>query len=213
MLDRVLARLTPVVTAVLVLLIAAGPAPAARDRCTAKGAKTVKQNSQVRVFKVAGKDRSTYYACLRGRGRPRRIAHTFNDPRSESIDIVRSVLVSGTSIVVVSNSFADIGPEGSESESILVADLGPGGRSYSVGVDTIDGPYSGFGRVLLRPDGAAAWALPFGREYAEIDVLGPAAERATPVAFAKGIKVESLAFAGDGVSWTQDGTTRTAAIP
>jgi hypothetical protein len=198
----------------LVAAIAAPSAAAGRDRCAPRGAKTVKQTSQVRVFTQTRRRASTYYACLRGSGRrPVEVATAFDDPESESIERVTRVLVAGTSVAVESTDFDDLGPDGSESASLVVADLRRGGRFFGVTIDTTDGLYAGFTKVLLRADGAAAWTLAGNGDYDEVDVLGADDERATPVAYAKGIDPRSLRFGGDGVTWLQDGITRTAAIP
>ena len=205
-------RLSPllILAALIAALVVAPSASAGRDRCTARGAKTVKQNAQVRVFRVKDGRSTDYYACLRGgSARPVFVGNDFSEDEDLSSSRVITVLVAGTSAAAHSNDFSDIGPEGSESESVVVVDLRRGGRYYSRTIDTTDGPYGGFGALRLRRDGAAAWALTRGL-YTELDVLAPESGRPVPVAFAK--EITTLAFGGDGVTWKQDGATRTAAI-
>jgi hypothetical protein len=199
----------------LVVLVAATPSSAARDRCAARGAKTVKQTSAVRVYRQTRGDASIYYACLRSSGRRLRVANIVVDAGDDlSSGSVRPVLIRGTHVAVVESSFSDIGPDGSEDAALTVADLRPHGRVYRVAISANpEDQYEGFARVILRADGAAAWVLAGQREYDEVDVLGPTAKRPTPVAYAKGIDQDSLAFGGEGVTWVQAGTQRTAAIP
>jgi hypothetical protein len=215
---RVPARLT---LAVLIAALVAAPPAVARDRCSPKGSKTVKQTAKVRVFTTARKGGSKYFACLRGSGRPVRIAVTSDVDPSVSLDAIQleQLKVAGTSVAAAVSNFEDIGVEGEESWSLLVMDLRRGGRSYSASFST-EGRYAGFSHVLLRPDGAAAWIVDGtpsvdgnATTFDEIDVLGATDERATPVAYAKGIDDKSLAFGGLGVTWTQGGVARSAPIP
>ena len=206
-------RLTAVLlTALLALAAAASPA-AASDRCSPRGSKTVKQTASVRVFSVQRKRESRVYGCLRRTGRPVRLATTFDDSGLNSIRL-DTVLIAGTSVALTTVGFEDLGPEGAEFEGLTIADLKRGGRVYRIGISTNDeDQYDGFAKVVLRRDGAAAWIVAGNGDYDEVDVLGATDERATPVAYAKGIDERSLALGGDGVTWTQNGATRTAAIP
>jgi hypothetical protein len=196
------------------LALVPAPAPAARDRCAVHGSKTVKQTSAVRVLGVTRGETTRYYGCLRSTGRRARLVVTFNDSESLSSGRLQTVLIAGTSVAVTSTGFDDIGPDGSEFESLAVADLARRGRVYRVGISTNDeDQYDGFAKLILRADGAAAWIVSGNGDYDEVDVLGPTADRPTPVAYAKAIEDRSLAFGGDGVTWRQAGATRTAAIP
>ena len=217
MLAAVPARILLILSLVVIVAIGALSAPVAsagRDRCAFTGAKVVKQNSQVRILRLTRRGVTRYYGCLRSTGRRVRVGSASSDPQSLSEDRVSRTLVAGTSVAVQGSSFVDIGPEGEENSFLVVADLRRGGRVYRVSVDTgVDSNYEGFATLRLRADGAATWALTAGGGYTEIDVLGPTARRPTPVAYAKRISTASLAFGGDGVTWLQDGATRTAAIP
>jgi hypothetical protein len=197
-----------------VLAVAAPSATAARDRCAATGAKTTKQTSAVRVYSITRKATSVYFGCARSTGRRVRLVSTFNDRESLSSGRVRTVLIAGTSVAVTTTGFDDIGVDGSEFENLAVADLARGGRVYRAGISTNDeDQYAGLAKVVLRADGAAAWVLEGQGDYDEVDVLGAAAKRPTPVAYAKEIDAKSLAFGGDGVTWVQGGAAKTAAIP
>jgi hypothetical protein len=205
---------TPIALAALLALAAPPSSSAARDRCAAAGSKTTKQTSAVRVYSVTRKGTSRFYGCLRSAGRRVRVATTFNDEESLSSGRVRTVLIAGTSVAVTTSGFDDIGVDGSEFESLAVANLARGGRVYRIGISTNDeDQYDGFANLILRADGAAAWILSGSGDYDEVDVLGAAARRPTPVAYAKAIEAKSLAFGGDGVTWVQGGATKTAAIP
>ena len=208
-------RLLTLILAVAAALLATAPAASAgRDRCAVARSKTVKQTSAVRVLGVTRKQETTYYGCLRSTGRRVRLVRTFNDEESLSSGRLGAVRVAGSSVAVTATGFDDIGPDGSEFESLAVVDLARGGRAYRVGISTNDeDQYDGFATLILRADGAAAWVLSGNSDYDEVDVLGPAARRPTPVAYAKAIEERSLAFGGDGVTWLQGGATRTAAIP
>jgi hypothetical protein len=221
---RVPLRLTVLVSlsALATALVAAPAAPAARDRCAVARSKTVKQTSAVRVLSVTRKEpttttgnTTTYYGCLRSTGRRVKVGSTFNDPSDDlTSGDVQAVLISGTSVALTTAGFEDIGVEGSDFAGLGVANLARGGRVYRVGISTNDEDlYSGFAKVLLRADGTAAWVIAGQGDYDEVDVLGATAKRPTPVAYAKGILEKSLAFGGEGVTWTQAGATQTAAIP
>jgi hypothetical protein len=204
------ARLT---LAVLIAALVAAPPAAARDRCSPKGSKTVKQTAGVRVFSITRRDVTTYYGCLRGSGSPRRLSAGRGD-QDQTLDSesVSNVAIAGTNVALVQYRFVDIGVEGAETEFVVVANLRRGGRLFTAGFDVGD-QYDSFVTVLLRPDGAAAWSIDGHGDYSEVDVLGATAKRAVPVAYAKGIDPKSLAFAPPAVTWTQDGATRSAAIP
>jgi hypothetical protein len=205
---------TAIALAVALAATAATPASAARDRCAVAGSKTTKQTSAVRVFSTTRKGTSVYYGCLRSTGRRVRLLSTFNDSQSLSSGSVRTVLIAGTSVTITSSGFDDFGVDGSEFESLAVADLTRGGRVYRNGLSTNDeDQYAGFAKVILRADGGAAWIVKGHGDYDEVDVLGAVAKRPTPVAYAKAINEKSLAFGGDGVTWVQGGATKTAAIP
>jgi hypothetical protein len=205
---------TTVALAVALAATAATPASAARDRCAVPGSKTTKQTSAVRVFSTTRKGTSVYYGCLRSTGRRARLLSTFNDNEGLSSGKVQRILIAGTSVAITSSGFEDIGVDGSEFESLGVANLARGGRVYRHVISTNEeDQYDGFGKVILRADGGAAWIVAGNGEYDEVDVLGAAAKRPTPVAYAKAIDQESLAFGGDGVTWAQGGATKTAAIP
>ena len=198
----------------VVALVGASPASAASG-CNPKGSKLYKKKDRVRVFTRKARNGATrYYGCVRG-GRRVWIGEDFTSDEGDLTgESVTTLKIAGTSVVVVQNSFAEVGPEGDERESINVEDLRRGGRSYFSQVRTNDDEkYSHFSRVLLRRDGVAAWVVEGNDDYDEIDVLGRTDERATPVAWAKGIQVNSLRFGGDGVTWVQNGATRTATIP
>ena len=194
--------------------IAAPSASAARDRCAVAGSKTVKQTSAVRVFSTTRKGTSRFYGCLRSTGRRIRVATIFNDAQSLSNGHVRTVLIAGTSVAVIDAGFEDIGVDGAEFEDLAVADLARGGRVYRKGISiNEEDQYSGYGKLILRADGTAAWVVEGRGDYDEVDVLGATAKQPTPVAYAKEIDENSLAFGGDGVTWLQAGATKTAAIP
>lgn len=198
----------------MVLAQAATPASAARDRCAAAGSKTVKQTSAVRVFSTTRKGTSNYYGCLRSTGRRIRVGTTFDDSESLSSGRLKGVVIAGSSVALTTSGFDDIGVDGSEFESLGVANLASRGRVYRTTVSTNDeDQYAGFGKVILRADGAAAWIVNGHGDYDEVDVLGATAKRPTPLAYAKAIDGKSLAFGGDGVTWVQGGATMTAAIP
>src|SRR3954454_3920034 len=130
------------------LLVAVPSASAARDRCAAPGSKTVKQNTAVRRFSTTRKGTSRFYACLRSTGRRVRVAITINDSESLSSGHVRTVLIAGTSVAVVSAGFEDIGVDGAEFEDLAVANLARGGRAYRTGISTNEeDQYGGFGTV------------------------------------------------------------------
>jgi len=216
MLAGVPARSRLLAPAALVAALALVPAPASagRDRCAAAGTKTVKQTSAVRVYGLTRGETTRYYGCLRSTGRRVRVAITFNDSESLSSGRVRTVLIAGTNVGVITSGFDDIGVDGSEFEGLAVANLARRGRVYRTGISTNDeDQYDGFAKLILRADGAAAWVVAANGGYGEVDVLAPTAKRPTPVAYAKAIDEGSLAFGGDGVTWVQAGTTQTAAIP
>jgi hypothetical protein len=205
-------RLT-LIAALLLALLPAAPA-SARDRCSPRGSKTVKQKGSVRVYTTPRKHGSVYYGCLRGSRRPVRLTESLRDPQSFTSATVGRIVIAGSSVAVVTEGFEDIGVDGNDTESIVVADLRRGGRLYRTGYGTNDdSQYSALVTLLVRADGAAAWAIKSNGGYFEVDVLGPAAARATPVAYAKGVDPKSLAFGGDGVTWVDGGVTRSAAIP
>jgi hypothetical protein len=195
----------------LVLPVVASPASAA-SRCDPKGSKLHKKKGKVRVFTREARNGATrYYGCVRG-GRRVLIGEDYDSPDDAEGRTVKTLRIAGTSVAVVNSSFVEIGPEGDERESIVVEDLRRGGRSYFSQIRT-DDRYSHFARVILRADGVAAWVVEGNNDYTEIDVLGRDDERATPVAWAKGIVSTSLRFGGSGVTWLQGGATRTATIP
>jgi hypothetical protein len=207
-------RLLGAVALVAALALVPAPASAGRDRCAAAGSKTVKQTSTVRVFSLTRGETTRYYGCLRSTGRRVRVAITFNDSESLSSGRVQTVLIAGTNVAVITSGFDDIGVAGSEFEGLAVANLARRGRVYRLGLSTNDeDQYAGFGKLILRADGAAAWVVQGPGDYDEVDVLGPTAKRPTPVAYTKAIDERSLAFGGDGVTWVQAGATQTAAIP
>jgi hypothetical protein len=117
-------------------------------------------------------------------------------------------------VALVQDSFADIGVEGDEFDTIVVRDLAPGGRAFKKHVETNDYDlYSDVFTLLLRADGAAAWMLKTQGKYREIDVLGAHDRSPTPIVYAKGIAARGFGIGAAGVTWTQDGTQRTVAIP
>lgn len=199
--------------AVLAAVTPSAGAGGSRDRCAVTGSKTEKSNAQTRVYTVQRRRAAIYYACLRSTGRRVRLEDEIEEPDGISGTSVTEVQLAGTSVLLRSSSFEDLGPEGAESARLVVADVRRGGRSYSVHINTnAEDLYSGFTGAILRPDGSAAWITSGTGEYDEIDVLAPRAELPRPVAYAKGIDEKSLRFGGDGVTWRQNGETRTAAI-
>src|SRR4051812_12209458 len=108
---RVTFRARTAATAIaLALALALAPtASGARDRCAAAGSKTNKQTSAVRVYSVTHKGTSVFYGCARSSGRRVRLLSTFNDRESLSSGKVRSLLVAGTNVALITAGFDDIG--------------------------------------------------------------------------------------------------------
>src|SRR5215218_6627672 len=171
MLAHVRRRLTAPLLIAFVAVWAPSPAAAA-DRCSPRGAKTVKQTASVCVFSVKRKRESRIYGCLRRTGRPVRLATTFDDSGLNSVRL-DTVLIAGTSVALTTVGFEDLGPEGAEFEGLTVADLTRGGRVYRIGISTNDeDQYDGFTKVVLRRDGAAAWIVAGNGDYDEVDGFG-----------------------------------------
>jgi hypothetical protein len=204
---------TPLAVA-LAALILASPAGAA-GRCQPRGSKTLAGNAQVRVFSTHHGRYTDVYGCLRSTGRRLRIARNRKPVGDLSQDEIGELLVAGTSVGMVQESFGDIGVDGDEYETVIVVNLARGGRRFRKHVEENDGDlYEGVFSFLLRADGTAAWTLTTQTDkYVEVDVLGRRSRTPTALAFARGIEAGSLRLTSAAVSWRQDGARRSVRVP
>ena len=192
----------------------ATPAAAARDRCAVSGTRTLKANASVSVLKRHNHHGTTWFGCLRSSGALTRLGHDPPGDGSLSGGSVNNVRVAGTSVALIHNFFEDIGTEGEESDTIVVADLSPGGRHYHrrYRIGEFD-RHSDVAKLVLRDDGAAAWTVVAADDkHVAVEVLGPDATAKRRVASGTGIARRSVAIGPEGVSWKQDGNTHTEPV-
>jgi hypothetical protein len=188
---------------------ALAPAAGAAQRCTAPGARTVRQDSEARIFSVKGKGavKRRYYACLLG-SKPALLSSDVSPKSSEDTHTTNaSFRLTGRWVAWVETSFSDFGA-GEFGRSIEARALEPGHRRVSEDV----GDYAGVTALALRADGAVAWILATGGPYHEVDAVPSTAKVANPLAYARGVDPKALTFDPTSVTWTQDGAPRSAPV-
>jgi hypothetical protein len=200
---------TTLTFAVLAATAAATPAHAASP-CTARGAKTVAQNAEARVFyvkKAKGATKRVYYGCQLTR-KPRRLAANV-DPKSSEETHVSNVRfrLAGTFVAWVQTASSDFGV-GEFGREIVVRSLRSGGRQLDQGISD----YNSVTGLAIRADGAVAWMLAADRDYTEVDGVQPGETKAIPFAYARGIARNSLVLDDTSVHWIQDGAERSGEL-
>ena len=203
----------PALTLPLLLLLLAAPgASAASERCSARGAKVVKQNAQARVFYVKGKGevKRRYYGCMRGR-KPALLARDTSprDIQNETAHANRQFQLSGPHVAWVAEAFSDFGA-GEFGRSIDSWRLDGKRPSQQISQDVTD--YSRVAALRVRADGALAWVLDTGGPYAEVDAIPSDSEQPVALAYAREIEAASLRFDTTSVHWTQGGAERSAEV-
>ena len=199
-------------TLVISLLLAGlvfAPAASAAERCNARGAKTVLQNSQARLFSVKGKGevKRRFYGCMRGR-KPRLLATNFSPRDAEQTAFFnKSFRLGGPYVAWVQEAFSDFGV-GEFGRSIEVRSLGPARPTVSQDVSD----YDSVSALSVRNDGAVGWILATGGPYNEVDAVESAAKLPTALAYARGIAPGDLRVDATSVHWTQDGADRSAEV-
>jgi hypothetical protein len=201
------------VKALVPILLVAGlvgaPTASAADRCDARGAKTVQQNTQARVFAVKGKGevKRRIYGCVRGR-KPILLASDVA-PRDAEETAFRntSFRLGGRVVAWVQEAASDFGV-GEFGRGIIVRPVERGGRRLHV--DVTD--YEAVAALRVRGDGAVAWVLTTRGPYSEVDAVESDGKTPVALAYARGIAAASLRFEATAVHWTQDGADRSAEV-
>jgi hypothetical protein len=199
---------TALVFAVVAATAAAAPAQAA-SKCTARGAKTVAQNAEARVFyvkKAKGETKRVYYGC-RLTHKPRRLAANVSPKDTQDTYFSNTRFrLAGRYVAWVQTAGSDFGA-GEFGRAIEVRHLGSGGRELTQDISNY-----GVTGLAIRADGAVAFMLSSGPQYTEVDGIPAGATRAIPFAYARGIARSSLLLDATSVHWTQDGTDRSGSL-
>ncbi|MCW2966833.1 MAG: hypothetical protein JWM71_605 [Solirubrobacteraceae bacterium] len=180
---------------------------AAAPQCTLPGAKTVIADAQARVFSVPGKGDTTlrYFGCLTGH-RPYLLAADITPKSSDDTRTATTLFrLAGPWVAWHSTSSSDFGV-GEFAESVEVRSLAGAKRSLSVPVTS-----EPLTALAVLPDGTVGWVLSIG-DYREIDAVAHTTTTPTPIAYTRGIDSKSVQFATDHVTWTQNGSARSAAL-
>ena len=197
------------------LALTGAPDAVARDRCTARGAKTVVASGASRVFSVAIKRGREYFGCRKGQ-RPVLLTRDFSPADAEETATTTAMFrVSGSAVAWLEKQYSDFGV-GEFGQGIVVRSLRPGGRKLEVDVpDTY-----GLAALAVRADGAVAWILSTdgafspGRpsSYAEVGKLDSKAKRPVALAYARNIDFASLRVDDESVDWLQAGSSMSAPL-
>ena len=209
-------RILPVI-ALLVALVAAGPAEAAtadaakRKRpptCKRKKSKTVRQNRSARVFERSSAVRTRLYGCLRRQGKSIRLAEAYDDQ-----------YVSSTSYQHVRLAGRFVAWEDISTDISCKADCPPGYNPNTTSIDVYDlarrRKRSFSGTVLneslvLTNRGSVAWAQ---RSSTDISVEIHIAEGTSQRMLDRGnIDPDSLRLRGRTIFWAKDGAERSSPI-
>ena len=203
------------VAALLVALVAAGPAEAVVDAkrkraptCKRKRSKTVRQNSAARVFQKAAGDRTRRYGCLKRRGKSIRLDEAYDDGYVMSTSY-REVRLAGRFV-----AWEDVSTDVS-----CKADCPPGYNPETTSIDvydlarrrqvSYDGTVLNESLVLTRR-GSVAWLQ---RTSPGIDVEVHIGEGSTRRLLDRGnVDPDSLRLTGNTVFWTKDGAERSSPI-
>jgi hypothetical protein len=200
-------RALPLVLCLAIGLVATAPA-AAKDRCAFKGAKTLRQTSQVRLY-VLGSDR--FYICVRSNGRRFRA----DDRTSQDITMFKDTLTSAGSFAAVAYDY--YANEDAVGLTVVVIDLRTGKQTRHTETpdefSTVKVP-----GLVLRSTGGAAWI------YEQTPISSSEGTRLREVHAARtgairklddGLDIDatSLRLAGSTVRWTKAGAAQSAPLP
>lgn len=187
----------PVLAAIMLLFLTIpGPASAARP-CHFKGARTVVQNDQVRLFWVKGRgaEQRVYFGCERRR-RPILLGadRIGSAPRTTNVTFrVAGTWVAWRQVVAARTA-------------VVVRSLAGGGRSVRQDVSRYD-----LRNLHVAPDGAVAWILASG-EFREVGGVAAGARSPSTLAVAAGIDSRSLTLRDGRVGWRLGTRERSARL-